>query len=66
MKTIIKFKRFQRECETAEDLVMMKKKLLELNNGKEIKITLKLNGEQRAGMGNMGFKFAENLVEGIK
>ena len=66
MKAIIKLKRFNRECETLENLDVLQRKLLELNNGEEVIITFKLNGEQRKGMGDMGYKFAENLVEGLR
>jgi len=64
MKTIVKLNGFQRECETAEDLRQLKKKLLDLNNGATI--TLKLNGRQRIERPEMASNFAENLVEGLK
>ena len=66
MKAIIKLKQFNRECEVIENFKQLQKKMLDLNDGEEIRITLKLNGEQRKGMGDMGFKFAENLVEGMR
>ncbi len=64
MKTIVKLNGFERECETVEDLIQLKKKLIDLKNGATI--TLKLNGQQRIERSEMASNFAENLVEGLK